>query len=120
MQKKTNEVDTARRQYAQARAKVKTLLRKAKRLFERSIALQAKTNPKAFWGHTRRYLKTKSGIAPLRADPKDKDSMKFRPRGSQHSSQLVLVFTRESIGEFIRTIQIHQRKIYNDATPLLS
>ena len=60
-------------QYTRARNKVNTLLRKGKRKLEREIALNAKSNPKAFWMHTRRYLKTKSGIAPLLDDPKNKD-----------------------------------------------
>ena len=63
--------------YTKARNKVNNLLRRAKRKLEREIALKAKTNPKAFWLHTRRSLKTKSGIAPLLEDPKNKESMRF-------------------------------------------
>ena len=74
---KRGECDAAKEQYTMARNKVKTLLRKAKRRFERGIALEAKSNPKGFWSHTRRYLKPKSGVTSLLADPKDKDSMKF-------------------------------------------
>ena len=40
--------------------------------------MEAKTNPKKFFAHTRRNLKTKSGVAPLLSDPKNKDSMKFK------------------------------------------
>lgn len=99
--KRRNEVGTTRKQYNRARAKVKNLLRKAKRRFEREIALQAKTNPKAFWGHTRRYLKTKNGVAPLLADPKDKNSMKFTDAEKANIllNQFSSVFTRESNGQ---------------------
>ena len=72
-----NDVDVARLQYTKARNKVKRLLRKAKISFEREIAQQSKTNPKAFWSHTRRKLKTKSVMAPLLSNPKDKGSIKF-------------------------------------------
>jgi hypothetical protein len=51
--------------------------RKAKRAYERGIANDAKTIPKRFWYHTRRKLKTKSGIPPLLADVLDKDSLQY-------------------------------------------
>ena len=104
--KKQNDIGTTRQQYTRARAKVKNLLRKAKRNFEREIALQAKTNPKAFWSHTRRYLKTKNGVAPLLADPKNNDSMKFADTEKANIllNQFSSVFTREPIGQ-IPTIE---------------
>ena len=97
---KCKDTENCRRQYARARNKVKTLLRKAKGRYEHDIALQAKTNPKAFWSHTRRSLKTKSGVAPLLEDPKDKDSTKF---GDDEKAGILLkqfssVFTRERAG----------------------
>ena len=97
---KVNSADTSRIQYTRARNKVKSLLRKAKRRFERGIALQAKTNPKAFWAHTRRSLKTKAGVAPLLADPKDKESTKFSDseKASILLKQFTSVFTREREG----------------------
>ena len=52
------------------------MLRKAKRKYEKGIALQSKSNPKCFWEYTRSKMKTKCGIAPL-LDPKDKDTLKF-------------------------------------------
>ena len=55
----------------------KTLLRKSKRLFEMGIAQRSKSNPKAFWSHCRRKLKTKCSVAPLFANIKDKDSLRF-------------------------------------------
>ena len=99
--KKRGKDDTAKAHYIRARNKVKTLLRKAKRRYERSIAMVAKSNPKAFWGHTRRYLKTKSGVAPLLAEPKDIESMKFddKEKADVLLKQFSSVFTREPEGE---------------------
>ena len=90
--------------YTKARNKVKTLLRKTKRRFERGIAMEAKSNPRAFWGHTRRYLKTKAGIAPLLEDPEDKNSMKFddKEKASILLKQFSSVFTHEASDEIPR------------------
>ena len=97
MKKDTPTNENLRVQYARARNKVNTLLRKAKRKLEREIALKAKSNPKAFWTHTRRCLKTKCGIAPLLDDPKNKDSMKFddTEKASILLKQFSSVFTKE-------------------------
>ena len=96
--------DPIRKQYNKDRNTVKTLLRKAKRRFERDIAMKAKTEPKAFWGHTRRKLKTKTGVAPLLSDPKDSSSMKFdeNEKANILLSQFSSVFTREPEGEIPR------------------
>ena len=72
-----SDAEKARLDYAKARNKVKTLLRKAKTSFERGIALTSKTNPEIFWSHTREKLKTKPGVAPLLPNPNDKSSLKF-------------------------------------------
>ena len=93
--------ETRRRQYAKARNRVNSLLRKGKRKVEREIALKAKSNPKAFWMHTRRYLKTKSGIGPLLEDPKNNESMKFEDteKALILLDQFSSVFTREGDGD---------------------
>jgi hypothetical protein len=51
--------------YAQARNQAKWACRKAVRDFERKLAQEAKTNPKAFYAYARSKLKTKEGIADL-------------------------------------------------------
>ena len=93
-----------RHQFVKARNHVNTLLRKGKRKLEREIALKAKSNPKAFWMHTRRSLKSKTGIAPLLEDPKNKDSMKFDDdeKASILLTQFSSVFTHETGGEIPR------------------
>ena len=107
------DADATRRQYNRDRNKVKTLLRKAKRRFERDIAMKAKTEPKAFWGHTRRKLKTKTGVAPLLSNPKDSNSMKFdeTEKANLLLSQFSSVFTREPEGEIPRIAQRTTAKI---------
>ena len=100
----TTDYDTSRIKYTKARNKVKALLRKAKRRYERDIARAAKSNPRAFFGHARRHLKTKRGVAPLLSNPKDKDSMKFK---DEEKAKILLkqfssVFTHEKPGEIPR------------------
>ena len=91
------------------------MLRQAKRLFEKGIALQAKTNPKAFWAHTRRKLKTKCSIAPLLADKNDKESLKFDDveKANILQKQFSSVYTHEPEGE-IPTIDRRTDKRISD------
>ena len=105
--------DAIRRQYNRDRNKVKSLLRKAKSRFERDIAMKAKTEPKMFWGHTRRQLKTKTGVAPLLSNPKDSYSMKFdeTDKANLLLNQFSSVFTRESEGDIPRITQRTNSKI---------
>ena len=71
---------SARGAYTKSCAKVKKLIRQARRRFEQGIATNAKANPKAFWAYVRRKLKTKSGVSPLLKDVKNTDSLKFDDR----------------------------------------
>ena len=89
--------DQVRMEFKRKRNKVKTLLRKAKRDFEKNIAAKVKNNPKSFWGHVRQRLKSKSGIAPLLKDPKDKSSTKFsdKEKADILQNQYSSVFTIE-------------------------
>ena len=66
-----------RREYTRVRNKCTRAVRKAQRAYERDIALRSKKDNKAFWGLSRKRLKTKVGIAPLREDPKNASSLKF-------------------------------------------
>ena len=75
--RKRSDANDARLRYIRERNKVKSLLRQAKRTFERGIARKTKSNPKAFWSHARSRLKTKSGVAPLLEKNNDKNSMKY-------------------------------------------
>ena len=53
------------------------MLRKAKRRFQKEILMKSKSNPKAFWSYTKRKMKTKTMVAPLLSDSKNKDSLEF-------------------------------------------
>lgn len=70
----------AKNEFTKARNKANSLLRRAKRTYERGVANDAKTIPKRFWYHARRKLKTKSGIPPLLANVLDKDSLRYEDK----------------------------------------
>ena len=95
------DVDTARLSYTKARNKVTTMMPKGKRKHEEEIVLKSKSNPKAFWSHIRRKLKTKTGTAPLLGNNKDKTSTKFNDlkKANILQKQFLSVFTREPEGE---------------------
>ena len=63
--------------YVRARTKAKSLVRTAKRAYEKQIADRAKLNPKQFWAYTRRKLKTITGVSALLKDVNDPTSIKF-------------------------------------------
>ena len=93
--------EIARVQYAKSRNKAKAILRKSKRAYERSIAMKSKMNPKLFWSHTRKKLKTKSSVSPLLSNPEDKESMKFtdEEKANLLQKQFTSVFTHEPAGQ---------------------
>ena len=66
-----------RLRYVRARNKAKSLVRTAKRAYEKQIADRAKWNPKPFWAYTRRKLKTVTGVSALLKDVNDPTSIKF-------------------------------------------
>ena len=55
-------------QYAKLRNQAKWITRKAKRDYEKHVAKQAKSNPKAFFKYANSKLKTRGGIADLRKE----------------------------------------------------
>ena len=52
-------------QYNRLRNQIRRLTRKGKKLIEKTIAANSKSNPKAFWSYTRQKMKTKSAIPDL-------------------------------------------------------
>ena len=105
------EATKLRLDYSKVRNKVKALVRKDKRNFERGIALNAKLKPKLFWAHIRKRLKTKVGVAPLLEDPEDKNSLVFddKKKANLLQKQFSSVFTREPL-EDIPSIEKRTRK----------
>ena len=106
------ESDSRKTMYKKATSKVKKLLQKAKRLFEKGIALEAKTNPKKFWLHARSKLNTKTGIAPLLENQTDQTSLRYddKSKADLLQKQFLSVFTKESADDVpklaTRTISI--------------
>ena len=90
----------ARISFTRQRNKVRNLLRKAKRKFEKGVSLKCKTNPKAFWAYTRSKLRTKCCVAPLLSDPKNKESLEFddEKKANILQTQFLSVFTTEDNG----------------------
>ena len=68
-----------------------------------------------FWSHTRSKLKTKTGVAPLLLDVKDKKSLKFDDieKANILQSQFKSVFIKEPGGEIPKTT-IKSRLLLND------
>ena len=95
------EADLVHLTYTKASNKVKSMIRKAKSMFEKGIGEKCQSNPKLFWGHVRSRLKTKSGVAPLLKDVKDKNSAQFDDVEKTNilQDQFSSVFTREPDGE---------------------
>ena len=99
--KNYDDAHIARLNYTKARNKVTKLMRQSKRKYENDIARKSKTNPKAFWSHIRRRLKTKTGVSPLLEDINDKTSIKFKDKEKADilQKQFSDVFTREPNGD---------------------
>ena len=86
--------------YIKARSKCKRVIRNTKRKFEKNIADKSKLNPKAFWKHVRRKLKSKPGIAPLLQNVLDKTSIKHSDQEKANilQHQFASVYTKEPTG----------------------
>ena len=87
----------AKDDYTKARNKANSLLRRAKRSYERGVANDAKIIPKRFWYHARRKLKTKSSIPPLLEDVTDKESLRYddKEKAEILQRQFLSVFSPE-------------------------
>ena len=92
-----SDAENVRQAYTEARNKVKVMIHKSKRDFERNIGIQSKSNPKIFWSNVRSKLKTKTGVVPFLQDEKDKTSTKFddKEKANILQKQFVSVFTKE-------------------------
>ena len=106
--------------YAKARNKVSTLVRKDKQRFEQGIAKEGKLKPKLFWNPARRKLKTKVGVAPLLANLDDKNSLVFddKEKANLLQSQFASVFTKESLDNIPSFSMRSQAKISTIEIPV--
>ena len=96
-----SDAENVRQAYAKARHKIKAMIRKSKREFERNIGIQSKCNPKIFWSHVRSKLTTKTGVAPLLQYEKDETSTKLDDKEKTNilQKQFVSAFTKEPNAE---------------------
>ena len=69
-----NKTDEAWQAYTKARNKIKSLLSKLRRQFEKKIALNVKENPKAAWAYIKSKYKAKEGIQNLSTNQNDPNS----------------------------------------------
>ena len=105
-----------RLEYVRVRNKCKTALRTAKRNYEKGIADRSKINPKRFWKHVRRKLKSKPGVAPLLENSLDKDSIRYSDQDKANilQSQFSSVFVKEPDGnlpEFHKRTSVEIRSL---------
>ena len=72
-----------RNKYNRARNKVTKLVRKSRKLYERNLAKEAKTNPKKIWKYINSKSKSRTGIGDLCRDPLDNKSEKTEDDGEK-------------------------------------
>ena len=90
-----------RSKYVKIRNEVKREVIQEKKDFERDICNRSSENPKVFWSYLRSHLKTKTGIAPLLENVKDKTSLKSDDyeKANILQEQFCSVFTKEPEGD---------------------
>ena len=125
-----SDTENVRQAYTKARNKVKAMIRKSKRKFERNIGTQSKSNPKIFWSHVLSRLKTKTGVVYLLQDEKDKTSTKFDDKGKANilQKQFVSAFTKKTNAEVpvldkktkvnLSNINLTEEMVQNEILPL--
>ncbi|RLC07615.1 MAG: hypothetical protein DRI57_25640, partial [Deltaproteobacteria bacterium] len=84
--------------YARARNQAKWTTRKAMQDFEKSIAKEAKSNPKAFYKYAKSKIKTRTGVPDLKK-PSGEVASTDRDKAKVLNDFFSGVFTRESIDE---------------------
>lgn len=82
-------------QYARARNQARWACRRMKKEFEKKIAQEAKTNPKAFYNYVNSKLKVRSGVADLETD--DGVATSDAQKAEALNKFFVSVFTREDL-----------------------
>ena len=106
---RSNNANKHKAAYTKVRNKVKKLIRRAKRQFEKDIARKTASSPKFFWSHVRSKLKSRESVAPLYDRPDDKDSIEHSDleKANILQRQFSSVFTIEPEGELPEFNSIH-------------
>ena len=101
--------------YKRVRNRVKKLMLRGKKDFEKKIGSDANRNPKRFWAHIRSKLKSRTGVAPLRQKDTDKSSLRFSDKDKANilQQQFCSVFTREPEGS-IPNFDVKSQQNIND------
>jgi len=97
--------------YAKARNQARWTCRKMKKEFEKKIAQEAKTNPKAFYNYVNSKLKVRSGVADLETD--NGVATSDAQKAEALNKFFVSVFTRED------SINMPILPEKDDVTPLI-
>ena len=113
--------------YAKCRNQAKWAIRKAKRQYEKNIAMQAKTNPKAFYQYANSKLKSRSGIADLTQEDgslTDSDYQKaevlnkfFASVFTQEDLSHIPDFNRENV-DILDNIVITEKQVFEKLSKL--
>ena len=103
-----NNNDENRRAYNKARNKVKGAIEKLRKEFEKSLAKEAKTNPKKLWKYINSKSKIRPGIGDINIDPSDEKSP--TTNNDEEKAQVFAeyfsnVFTREPLGEIPHLVE---------------
>ena len=90
-----------RQVYVTARNRVKRLMSRARRRYEKNICDKSKTKPKVFWSHVRGKMKSVSGVSSLLESPNDKSSLRHENHEKAEilQKQFCSVFTIEPEGQ---------------------
>ena len=91
-------------QYNRLRNQIRRLTRKGKKLIEKNIAANSKSNPKAFWSYTRQKLKTNSSLPDLIKN-EDEDQPVYATTDESKSEVLLDYFSS------VFTIEPHSEEI---------
>ncbi len=91
-----------RKEYNRMRNKVKRDMRKLRKKFEKKLAQESKSNPKAIWRYINGQSKTRRGVSELHVDPNDENSEITDSDGEKAeilAKFFSSVFTREPDGD---------------------
>ncbi len=99
-----------RREYCKVRNKVTKMSKNLRREFEKKLAKESKTNPKAVWKYIHSKSKVKDGIADLYVDPSNQNSP--TTSNNKHKANILSkffssVFTDEPPGDIPRIPNKH-------------
>ena len=102
------------RDYCKLRNQVRRVTRKAQKIYEKNISINAKSNPKKFWSYVRFKTKYKPGIPDLQTTP-DQLTSTDKEKADTLVNYFKSVFTKEPEGStpplkhrvFTTPVQVH-------------